>query len=61
MPYWFSHTLVETRNHDVDALTGPEGHAAEAYLERYWHFHEQLDVREVDVETIDPGIEDDAP
>jgi hypothetical protein len=58
VPYWFSHTLVETQGHDIDAITGPDGHDAQEYLEQYWHFHETLDVRSVDVETIDPGIED---
>lgn len=59
VPYWFSHTLVETQEHDVDALTGPDGHRADAYLETYWHFHARIDARTVDLATIDPGIEDD--
>jgi hypothetical protein len=59
VPYWSSHTLIETREHDVDAITGPDGHRADAYLEHFWHFPDRIDARTVDVATIDPGIEDD--
>lgn len=59
VPYWCSHTLVETREHDVDAITGPDGHRADAYLESFWHFPDRIEARTVDVATIDPGIEDE--
>ncbi|MBK9260656.1 MAG: hypothetical protein IPM54_12645 [Polyangiaceae bacterium] len=59
VPYWHSHTLVATHDHNVDAVTGADGYHAKEYLERYWHFHQMLTVEMVDVETIDVGIEDD--
>ena len=58
-PYWSSHILIETREHDVDAITGPEGHRADAYLDKFWQFPDRIDARPVDVTAIDPGIEDD--
>jgi hypothetical protein len=42
----------------VDAVTGPEGYAAASYMENHWHWSETFHVQEVDVATVDPGIED---
>jgi hypothetical protein len=58
IPQWNSHTYVETQEHAVDAVTGPHGHAAATYREDRWKWSETFLVREVDVTTVDPGIED---
>jgi len=50
---WASHTLVETQRHDVDALTGSDGCAAEQYLGRYFEFPLAIGLQEVDVSTVD--------
>lgn len=59
VPYWGAHTYVETREHAVDAVTGPGGYQAASYVNDHWHwndrFYEQV---EIDVTTVDPGIED---
>jgi len=59
VPIWYSHTLVTTREHNIDAITGVDGYDANGYLEQYWEYHEALIVQSVDVDTVDPGIEDD--
>ena len=58
VPYWGSHTYVETENHAVDAIAGPDGHSAECFLQDHWEFWKTMRVSEVDVATIDPGIQD---
>jgi hypothetical protein len=57
IPYWESHTYVETRSHAVDAITGPEGYAAEMFLEKHWAFSTLIDKSEVDPATVDPDIQ----
>lgn len=57
IPQWSSHTYVETMAHAVDAVTGPEGHPAASYRESHWHWSETFEVQEVDVMTVDPGIQ----
>jgi len=59
VPTWYSHTLVTTHQHNIDAITGASGHAASEYLEHYWNHHHDISVQQVDVATVDPGIEDD--
>lgn len=54
---WASHTLVETVEHRADALTGADGCPSEQYLEQHFQFHELIQVREVDVFTVDTWIE----
>jgi hypothetical protein len=56
---WKTHTLVETARHDADALTGPDGCPTEQYLERHFQFPEAIAVRDVDVFTVDPWIEEE--
>jgi hypothetical protein len=59
VPYWGSHTYVETEEHAVDAVAGADGHhPADRYLQDYWEFSATLRVSEVDPATIDPGIQD---
>lgn len=58
IPLWFSHTLVETQAHRVDAITGADGYPSEQYLDQCWHDHHTFEVLEIDVSTIDPGIQD---
>lgn len=56
--YWYSHTLVETRDHDLDALTGPPGHDANTYLDHYFESVDLIEVRtDVDLTSIDPGLQ----
>lgn len=59
-PRWFSHTLVQTKLHRVDALTGVDGCPAPGYLERHWEYPDALDLKRVDLYAIDPDIEDDS-
>ena len=54
---WGSHTLVETQEHRVDALTGAGGCPAPDYLEAHFKHAAALLVRDVDVSTIDTWIE----
>ena len=56
---WYSHTLVETVGHDADALTGADGCPSEQYLEQHFQFHEFIQIREVDVFTVDTWIEEE--
>jgi hypothetical protein len=59
-PRSFSHhVLVEADGHRVDALTGEDGHDAGSYLEEFWQYPEFLRVEDVDVHTIDVGIQRD--
>ncbi len=58
IPYWNAHVYVETAAHAVDAVTGPEGHAAATYVEDHWQWCDKYETAEVDVALIDPGIED---
>ena len=44
--------------HSVDALTGADGCSAPAYLDTHWEYADHLEVHDVDVDAIDPGIED---
>ena len=54
---WHSHTLVRTRAHHVDALTGVAGCEQEKYLDAYFSYPEALAVVDVDVSTVDPGVQ----
>ena len=54
---WYAHTLIRAVSHHVDALTGVEGCAKETYLEDHWNYPDALEIRPVDVATIDPGIQ----
>lgn len=56
---WAAHTIVETQEHRVDALTGADGCPAHAYLAVHFLFPEALFVGEVDVSTIDPWIQEE--
>lgn len=58
-PRWASHTFVETHAHAVDALTGADGYTAGNYLASFWEYPDALEVRTVDVDTVDPGIQED--
>lgn len=59
IPYWNAHTYVETQEHVVDAVTGPDGYKATSYVNDHWHWDDQSYERvEIDVATVDPGIED---
>ena len=58
IPHWGAHTYVETVEHAVDAVTGPDGYEAKSYVDDHWHWNDRVYERvEVDVATIDPGIE----
>lgn len=59
VPIWYSHTLVTTHQHNIDAITGASGHAASEYLQYYWKHHEFIGVKRVDVDVVDPGNEGD--
>lgn len=54
---WYSHTLVRTLAHHVDALTGADGCEQASYLDTHWRYPEALVVAVVDVTTIDPGVQ----
>lgn len=54
---WHSHTLVRTREHHVDALTGQAGCEQTVYLTTHWKYPEALEISVVDVESVDPGIQ----
>jgi hypothetical protein len=54
---WYSHTLVRTQAHHVDALTGVEGCAKEKYLELHWSYPEALEAVDVDVADVDAGVQ----
>jgi len=56
---WAAHTLVETQEHRVDALTGADGCPAHAYLTDHFLFPEALVISEVDVTRIDPWIQEE--
>jgi hypothetical protein len=56
---WHSHTLVRTREHHVDALTGVDGCEAGRYLESHWFHPEALQLAVVDVRAVDPGVQHD--
>jgi len=55
---WGSHTYGKSHGHAVDALTGATGCEASRYLHDHWQFVDFLDVVDVDVELVDPGIEE---
>lgn len=58
IPYWELHVYVETREHAVDAVTGPDGYSpASAYARTHWAFAELMRIDEVDPATVDPGIQ----
>ena len=57
-PRWGTHTFVESHHHAVDALTGADGCSALAYLDTHWEYADHLEVHHVDVDAVDPGIED---
>jgi hypothetical protein len=42
----------------VDAITGPDGYEPGCYLADFWKYPSALEVIEVDVFEIDPGIEE---
>lgn len=54
---WYSHTLVSTRHHHVDALTGVPGCEATDYLQTHFAHPEALSLIDVDVDTVDPGAQ----
>lgn len=56
---WASHTFVEAHRHVVDALTGVDGYDPARYLDRYFEHVSDLEVIDVDVHQVDPGIEVD--
>jgi hypothetical protein len=57
--YWASHTLIETRQHALDALTGPPGFPAGAYLGAHFENPDHIQtLHGVDLDAIDPGIQD---
>jgi hypothetical protein len=59
IPHWGSHTYVETGEHAVDAVTGPDGYEAASYVNDHWHWNEKFyEQVEVDVAAVDPGIEE---
>lgn len=58
-PRWSSHTLVGTRGHAVDALTGAPGCPLDGYLAQHWEYPDQLITEGVDPFSVDPGIQDD--
>lgn len=58
-PQWISHTLVETMEHRVDALTGTDGTVAANYMAKHWEYCDYLRVQEVDVFSVDPEIEEE--
>ena len=55
---WGTHTFTEAHGHAVDALTKSDGCAADEYLRTYWQYPEFLLLHGVDLESVDPGIED---
>jgi hypothetical protein len=57
-PTWYSHTFGVAHQHAVDALTGADGCVEENYLGEHWQHLEYLQVDDVDVELVDPGIQD---
>lgn len=59
VPRWHTHTYAEAHCHAVDAMTGAEGCDPSVYLERHFHYANALEVVEVDVHQVDPGIEDE--
>jgi hypothetical protein len=56
---WYSHTFAETHAHAVDALTGADGCASGDYLATHWEFPTHLRVTELDLTTVDPGIQEE--
>ncbi len=56
---WYSHTFVETHAHAVDALTGVDGYESTRYLIEFWRFPDALEIIDVDVEFVDPAIQDE--
>jgi len=54
---WYSHTLVRTREHHVDALTGAGGCEHDIYLQTHWNYPEALRLNSVDVNTVDAGVQ----
>lgn len=57
-PRWGSHTFVDTHAHSVDALTGATGCPSSAYLPVHWEYPEALCIRDVEVQDVDPGIQE---
>jgi len=57
VPVWYSHTLVRTQAHHVDALTGVEGCIAGTYFDLHWRYPEALEAIEVNVADVDPGVQ----
>ncbi|MBK8213704.1 MAG: hypothetical protein IPK71_08135 [Myxococcales bacterium] len=58
-PRWVSHTFVDTHRHVVDALTGASGCPSASYLATHWEYADALTVQDVDVEMVDPGIQEE--
>lgn len=58
IPYWGSHTYVETQEHAVDAITGADGYPAGQFLRDHWEFVDTLRVSSVDPATVDAGIQE---
>ena len=56
---WGTHTLIETQEHRVDALTGADGCASERYLEEHYRYPQALAAHDVDVFSVDPWIEEE--
>lgn len=63
VPYWASHTYVETEAHAVDAITGADGYPVERFLSDHWEYSWTMRVSQIDPATIDPVIQrmDDEP
>ena len=57
-PRWGSHTFTETHHHAVDALNGNAGCVVDDYLATHWEYEDLLAVRTVDVDDVDPGIQE---
>ena len=51
---WRHHVTVETEDHYIDALTGPDGSAVEGYLAAHWQYPDALVL--IDVDLTDTGL-----
>lgn len=45
---WYHHYCVETMEHCVDSLTGPDGTERAKYLEEHFQYHDVIDIKPVD-------------
>jgi hypothetical protein len=58
IPYWGSHTYVETQEHAVDAIVGADGYPAGQFVRDHWEFADSMRISAVDPATVDVGIQD---